>query len=74
MIIWDGLNEEERECVMSWMTTSKSWVLRKQQDSLSTTKKSENTVEEKLQSLLEECGWSLTVKEGRTKKGSKKNR
>ena len=51
-IIWDGLNEEERESAMSWMTTSKSWVLWKQHDSLSTTKKSENTVEEKLQSTV----------------------
>ena len=52
VIIWDGLNEEERESAMSWMTTSKSWVLWKQHDSLSTTKKSENTVEEKLQSTV----------------------
>ena len=29
---------------------------------------------DKLQSLLEERGWSLTGKEGKTKKGSKKNR
>ncbi len=48
-IIWDGLslNEEERESAMSWMTTSKSWVLWKQQDSSSSTKNSENAVEEK---------------------------
>jgi hypothetical protein len=39
-----------------------------------TTKKNENTVEEKLQSLLEEVEWSLTGKERKTKKGSKKNR
>jgi hypothetical protein len=74
VIIWDGLNEEERESAMRWMTTSKPWVLWKQQDSLTTRKKIENTVEGKLQSLLEECGWSLTDKEGKTKKGSKKNR
>ena len=55
------------------MTTSKPWVLRKQQGSLSTIKKSENTVEGKLQSLLEERGWSLTGKEEKTK-GPKKNR
>ena len=74
VIIWDGLNEEERESAMHWMTTSNPWVLWKQQDSLSTIQKSENTVEGKLQSLLEERGWSLTDKEGKTKKGSKKNR
>ena len=38
VIIWDGLNVEERESSISWMTTSKSWVLWKQHDSLSTTK------------------------------------
>jgi hypothetical protein len=27
VIMWDGLNVEERESVMSWMTMSKSWVL-----------------------------------------------
>ena len=72
VIIWDGLNDEERESAMRWKTTSKTWVLGKQQDSLSTIKKIENTVEGKLQSLLEERGWSLTGKEGKTKKGSKK--
>jgi hypothetical protein len=30
VIVWDGLNVEERVCVMSWMTTSKSWVLLKE--------------------------------------------
>ena len=74
VIVWDGLNEEERESVMHWMSTAKPWVLWKQRDSLSTIKKSENTVEGKLQSLLEERGWSLTGKEGKTKEGSKKNR
>jgi hypothetical protein len=48
VIVWDGLNVEERECVMSWMTTSQSWVLWKQHDSLSITKNSENEKEEKL--------------------------
>ena len=69
MIIWDWLNEEERESVMNWMTTSKSWVLWKQQDSWSTTNQNENTVEGKLKSLLEERGWSLTDKEGRLRRG-----
>ena len=55
VIIWDGLNEE-RESAMRWMTTSNLWVLWKQQDSLSTIKKIENTVEGKIQSLLEERG------------------
>ena len=35
---------------------------------------SENTVEGKLQSLLEERGWSLTGKVGKTKEESTKNR
>ena len=74
MIIWEGLNEKKRESVIRWMTTSNPWVLWKQQDSLSTIKKIENTVEDKLQTLLEERGWSLTGKEGKTKKGSTKNR
>ena len=74
VIVWDGLNEEERESAMHWMSTAKPWVLWKQRDSLSTIKKSENTVGGKLQSLLEERGWSLTGKEGKTKEGSKKNR
>ena len=74
VIVWDGLNEEERESVMHWMSTAKPWVLWKQRNSLSTIKKSESTVEVKLQSLLQERGWSLTGKEGKTKKGSKKNR
>ena len=69
VIVWDGLNEEERESVMHWMSTAKPWVLWKQRDSLSTIKKSENTVEGKLQSLLEERGWSLTGKEEKTKEG-----
>ena len=61
VIIWvvhlDGLNVEVRECVMSWMTTSKPWVLWKQHDSLSTTtKNSKNVVEEQLQLLLKERG------------------
>ncbi len=59
---------------MHWMSTAKPWILWKQRDSLSTIKKSERTVEDKLHSLLEERGWSLTGKEGKTKKGSKKNR
>jgi hypothetical protein len=63
--MWDGLNVEERESVMSWMTMSKSWVLWSQHDSLSSTKTVENTTEEKLQLLLGECGWSLTGKEGK---------
>jgi hypothetical protein len=33
VIMWDGLNVEERESVMRWMTTSKYWVLWKQNDS-----------------------------------------
>ena len=74
VIVWDGLNEEERESAMHWMSTAKPWVLWKQRDSLSSIKKSESTVEGKLQSLLEEWGWSLTDKEGKTKEGSKKNR
>jgi ribonuclease HI len=74
VIVWDGLNEEERESAMHWMSTAKPWVLWKQRDSLSTIKKSENTVEGQLQSLLEERGWSLTGKGGKTKQGSKKNR
>ncbi len=74
VIVWDGLNEEERESAMHWMSTAKPWVLWKQRDSLSSIKKSESTVEGKLQSLLEERGWSLTGKEGKTTKGSKKNR
>jgi hypothetical protein len=49
-------------------------VLWNQHDSLSRTKTGENTTEEKLQLLLGECGWSLTDKEGKTKKGSNKNR
>jgi hypothetical protein len=68
------LNVEERESAMSWMTTSKSWVLWKQHESLSTTKNGKDVVEEQLQSLLRERGWSLTGKEGKTKKGSLKNR
>ncbi len=54
---------------MSWMTTSKSWVLWRQHDSSSSTKTVENATEEKLQSLLEECGWSLTGEEGKARKG-----
>ncbi len=34
----------------------------------------EHKVEEKLQLLLGECGWSLTDKEGKAKKGSNNNR
>ncbi len=74
VIIWDGLNGEERESAMSWMTTSESWVLWKQHDSWSTTKNSKDVVEGQLQLLLRERGWSLTGKEGKTKAGSKKNR
>jgi hypothetical protein len=74
VIMWDGLNVEERESAMSWMTMSKSWVLWRQHDSSSSTKTDENATEEKLQLLLGECGWSLTGKEGKTKKGSNKNR
>ena len=74
VIVWDGLTEEEREGAMRWMSTAKPWVLWKQRDSLSTIKKSENTVEGQLQSLLEERGWSLTGKGGKTKQGPKKNR
>jgi hypothetical protein len=48
VIMWDGLNVEERESVMSWMTMSKSWVLWRQHDSLSSTKTGENATEEKL--------------------------
>jgi len=48
VIVWDGLNVEESESVMNWMTTSKSWVLWKQHDSLSITKNSEDEEEEKL--------------------------
>jgi hypothetical protein len=65
---------EERERDMSWMTMSKSWVLWSQHDSSSSTKTGENTTEEKLQLPQGECGWSLTGKEGKTKKGSNKNR
>ncbi len=74
VIMWDGLNVEGRESVMSVMTMSNSWVLWKQHDSLSNTKTGENVTEEKLQLLLGECGLSLTDKEGRTTKGSNKNR
>jgi hypothetical protein len=74
VIMWDGLNVEERESAMSWMTMSKSWVLWRQHDSLWSTKTGENATEEKLQLLLGECGWSLTGKEGKAKKGSNKNR
>ncbi len=74
VILWDGLNVEERENTMSWMTMSKFWVLWRQHDSSSNTKTSENTTEEKLQLLLGECGWSLTGKEGKANKGSNKNR
>ena len=66
VIMWDGLNVEERESAMSWMTMSKSWVLWRQHDSLWSTKTGENATEEKLQLLLGECGWSLTGKEGKT--------
>ena len=72
--MWDGLNVEERESAMSWMKMSKSWVLWRQHDSLSSTKSGENATEEKLQLLLGECGWSLTDKEGKAKEGSNKNR
>jgi hypothetical protein len=65
---------KERENVMNWMTMSKSWVLWRQHDSSSNTKTGDNATEEKLQSLLGECGWSLTGKEGKAKKGSNKNR
>ena len=41
---------------------------------MSSTKTGENATEKKLQLLLGECGWSLTVKEGKAKKGSNKNR
>jgi hypothetical protein len=74
VIMWDELNVEERENTMSWMTMSKSWVFWRQHNSSSSTKTDENTTEEKLQSLLVECGWSLTGKEGKNKKGSNKNR
>jgi hypothetical protein len=73
VIIWDGLNVEERENAMRWMTMSKSWVIWRHHDSSSSTTTDENTTEEKLQSLLGECGWSLTGKEGKAK-GSNKNR
>ena len=73
VIVWDGLNVEERESVMNWMTTSKSWVLWKQHDSLSSTRNSKDEEEEKLQSLLEDCGWSLRGKEEKAKKGSSKH-
>jgi hypothetical protein len=56
------------------MTTSKSWVLWRQHDSSSSTKTGENATEEKLQSLLGECGWSLTGEEGKARKGFNKNR
>jgi hypothetical protein len=56
------------------VSMSKSWVIWKKHDSLSSTKTGENTTEEKLQLLLGECGWSLTDKEGKVKKGSNKNR
>ena len=46
VIIWDGLNVEERESDMRWMMTSKSWVFWKQQDSLSSKKMSKNLVED----------------------------
>jgi hypothetical protein len=75
VIMWDGLNVEERESVMTWMTMSKSWVFLKKcffVDQSSST--GESTTEEKLQLLLGECGWSLTGKEGKDKKGSNKNR
>jgi len=62
VIIWDGLNGRR----------DKSWVLWKQHESLSTTKNSKDVVEEQLQSLLRERGWSLTGKEGRTMKGSRR--
>ena len=76
VIIGDGLTVEERKRTMSRLTTSMSWVRWKQQDSVSNTKNTENTVEEKLKSLLGEFhgGWSLTDKEGKTKEGSNKNR
>jgi len=73
VIIWVGLNVEERESVMNWMTTSKSWVLWRQHDSLSSTRNSEDEEERKLQSLLEDCGWSLRVKEEKTMKGPSKH-
>jgi hypothetical protein len=56
VIMWDGLNVEERVCVMSWMTMSKSWVPWKEHDSLSSTKTGENVTEEKLRLFLGECG------------------
>jgi ribonuclease HI len=65
LIMWDGLNMEERENGMRWMTRSKSWLLWRQHDSSSSTTTVENATEEKLQSLLGECGWSLTGKEGK---------
>jgi hypothetical protein len=74
VIMWDGLNVEGRENTMRWMTMSNSWVFWRQHDSSSSTTTGENATEEKLQLLLGECGWSLTDKEGRTTKGSNKNR
>jgi hypothetical protein len=46
-----GLNVKERESEMSLMTTSQSWMIWKEHDSLSSTKNSENEEDEKLQSL-----------------------
>ena len=56
VIVWDGLNVEERESVMNWMTTSKSWVLWKQHDSSSSMRNSKDEEEERLKSLLEDRG------------------
>jgi hypothetical protein len=74
VIMWDGLNVEESERAMRWMTMSKSWVLWRQHDSSSSTKTGENATEEKFQLILGECGRSLTGKEGKAKEGSSKNR
>ena len=59
--------------MMNWMTTSKSWVLWKQHDSSSSMRNSKDEEEERLQSLLEDRGWSLRGKEEKTKKGSSKH-
>ena len=73
VIVWDGLNVEEREGAMNWMATSKSWVLWRQHDSLSSTGSNEDEEERKLQSLLEDGGWSLRVEEKKTEKGPSKH-
>jgi len=55
---------------MNWMTTSKSWVLWTQHDSLSSTRSNEDEEERKLQSLLEDCGWSLEGQGGGNHEGA----